>query len=87
MKLWSLPWVSICLAGCLEKVRSPGPQDAGRGCWTSPGEYDICECLSRGEESKDDPVHHPFHLRVERAALAGAWGGLWRFCGEGTLRT
>lgn len=46
----------------------------GGGCWTSPGEHDICECLGSGEEGKDDPVHHPFHLNVQRAVLAGALG-------------
>lgn len=46
----------------------------GGGCWTSPGEHDICECLGSGEEGKDDPVHHPLHLKVQRAVLAGALG-------------
>lgn len=74
MELWSPPWVSIfCLAGCGEKVRGPGARDAGRARWTSPGEHDIRERLSRGEEGKDDPIHHPLYLRAQRAASAGAW--------------
>lgn len=57
------PRVSIFwLAGWGEKVRG----SAGR-CWTSPGEHDICERLGCGEEGKDDPVHHPLHLKGGRA--------------------
>lgn len=93
MELCSPPWVSIfCLAGWVEKVRGPGARDAGRACWTSPGEHDIRECLSCGEEGKDDPIHHPLYLRVQRAVSAGAWRTsarqlCGRYCGEGTLRT
>lgn len=70
----------------------PWTQGAGRGCWTSPGEHDVRERLGRGEEGKDDPVHHPFHLKGQRAALAGAGGPLpandtGHSVGKGTRRT
>lgn len=58
---------SVGLVG-VESLNS-GPCNAGWGCWTSPGKHNIRECLRRGEEGKDDPVHHPFHLKVQRAAL------------------
>jgi len=58
-----------------------------------PGKHDIRECLSCSEESKDDPVHHPFHLKAQRASVS--WGlrrtprslcPLASYGGEGTLR-
>lgn len=80
------------LAGGVESL-NPGPWGAGKGCWTSPGKHDIRECLSCSEESKDDPVHHPFHLKAQRASVS--WGlrrtprslcPLASYGGEGTLR-
>jgi hypothetical protein len=66
----TLTWDSIfCLVTERERL---GPLDSGKGYWASPGQYDIGKCLSRGEEGKDDPVHHPFHLRGQKAALTGA---------------
>ena len=31
---------------------------------------DVCERLEGGEESEDDPVHHPFHLEATKAGLS-----------------
>lgn len=83
-ELWPHGW----LGG---ESQMPWTQGAGRGCWTSPGEDNVRECLGRGEEGKDDPVHHPFHLRGQRAALAGVGGASacqlhWVFCGEGNTQ-
>ena len=31
------------------------------------GDEDVGERLEGGEESEDDPVHHPFDLKVEKS--------------------
>lgn len=70
----TLSWVpTSCLSGWRrEEVWVLRFEEGGH--WTSPGQYYIRECLSCGEEGKDDPVHHPLDLRGKRAASRGAQG-------------
>lgn len=69
----STPALNLRLAGGVESL-NPDLGVQGWGCWTSPGKHNIRERLSRGEEGKDDPVHHPFHLKAQRVVSAGVSG-------------
>lgn len=87
IELWAPPWVSIfCLPGWVGRgSQRPWAPRCREGCWTSPGEHDICERLSRGEEGKDDPVHHPFHLRAKRQRWLGPEGPLTASYARGSV--